>query len=478
MTQSLSRGTVLLMFAEAVALVSSYGLQVWIAYYLGAEAYGIFGVITSLYLINRAFLNTGIPRATSKFAAEAKDNVGAIFRTSLKVQLWFALAFGAAYVIFAKFIAGILHDPSLTPYIIYLGIMVIPFSLLALFSTGYLNGMHMFREQALIKSIYPFLQAVFSFILVLLGFRIFGVITGYFLAVVVGLLMCLKYIKFEKNPQGHFSAKKLLMFSIPISLSALCFTTLRHVNPLFVKAILGDNKIVALFTSAATLSSVPFSVFGALPVALLPGISRALSENNIEKARKYISKSIRYSLLVLMPLSALVAALAEQILGLLYPAYYQQAALTLGILIFASSFLAIFTTLNAIIVGSGKPILQLSTVSLMVGLLVILNIILIPIYGIVGSALASLISSALAVLIDSIHAYRHFGMFLDFFSVFRITLGSIGLFLLAHYWHYSGWLLIPYFVFVGLLYLGFMIMIGEITGKDWQFAKNAIFFWK
>ncbi len=478
MTQSLSRGTVFLMFAEAVALVSSYGLQVWIAYFLGAEAYGIFGVITSLYLINRAFLNTGIPRATSKFAAESKENIGAIFRTSLKVQLWFALAFAAVYVIFAKLIAGTLHDVSLTPYIIYLGIMVIPFSLLALFSTGYLNGLHMFREQALIKSIYPFLQTIFSFILVYLGFRIFGIITGYFLAVVVGLLMCFKYIKFEKNPSGKFSAKQLLMFSIPISLSALCFTTLRHVNPLFVKAILGDNKIVALFTSAATLSSVPFSVFGALPVALLPGISRALSENNIEKARKYISKSIRYSLLVLMPLSALVAALAKQILGLLYPAYYQQAALTLGILIFASSFLAIFTTLNAIIVGSGKPILQLSTVSLMVGLLVVLNIILIPIYGIVGSALASLISSALAVLIDSIHAYRHFGMFLNFFSVLRIALGSIGLFLLAHYWHYSGWLLIPYFIFVGALYLGFMIMIGEITFKDWQFARNAFFFWK
>ena len=212
-TQSLSRGTVFLMVAEAVALFSSYGLQVWIAYFLGAEAYGIFGVITSLYLINRAFLNTGIPRATSKFAAEDKENSGAIFRTSLKVQLWFALAFGAVYVIFAKYIAGILHDISLTPYIIYLGVMVIPFSLLALFSTGYLNGLQMFREQALIKSIYPFLQAVFSFILVILGFRIFGVITGYFLAVVVGLVMCLKYIKLDRNPQGHFSAKKLLLFS-------------------------------------------------------------------------------------------------------------------------------------------------------------------------------------------------------------------------------------------------------------------------
>ena len=75
MTQSVGKGTIYLMFSEFIALLASYGVQVWVAHYLGASAYGIFGVITALYLINRAFLNTGIPRATSKFVAEGKEKL-------------------------------------------------------------------------------------------------------------------------------------------------------------------------------------------------------------------------------------------------------------------------------------------------------------------------------------------------------------------------------------------------------------------
>ena len=311
MKQSVSKGTLYLMFSELIALLSSYGLQVGVAYFLGPESYGIFGLITSLYLINRAFLNTGIPRATSKFVAESKDKIEPIFAVSLKVQIWVAFAFMLFYVLFAKVIAYILKDASLTPYIIYLGIIVVPLALLSLYSTGFLNGRHMFREQGRVKLLYPFLQFAFTIILIFFGFKIYGILTGYFLATIVAFYFAWKYVG-KIGITGHdstFTVKQLLRFAIPISISALCFTLLRNVNTLFIKSMLIDNKVVGLFTAAATLSSLPFSVFGALPVTLLPTISRAMGEGNLEKARRYISTAMRYSLLILLPLSAMVAGL-------------------------------------------------------------------------------------------------------------------------------------------------------------------------
>ena len=436
-------------------------------------------MITSLYLINRAFLNTGVPQATSKFITEEKGDIPSLLTVSFYFQLWAGLFFALIYVLFAKVIAQVLHDVSLTSYIIVLGVMVVPFSLLSLYSTGFMNGLHLFKEQAKIKMIYPFLQTVFTFVFILFGLGIWGVIVGYFLAILVGFFIATKYISVERKVfdvlfyRSHFL--KLFKFALPISLASLCFTLLKNVNILFVKSIIVDNATVGLFTAAATLSSVPFSIFGAVPIALLPAVSKSLAENNILKVKGYISKSIRYSLLVLMPLSAIVAASSSQILTFFYSKQYQDASLTLSLLIFASTFLAIFTCLNAVLVASGKPVLQLITTFSTVAILVLLNILLLPHFGIVGAAIASLFSSLFAIMVDSVHIYRKFGHFIDYYSLIRIVLGSIGLFLITYYWHYSGWLIIPHTAFLFIFYFLFLFVIGEITVGDWLFV-NKIFF--
>jgi O-antigen/teichoic acid export membrane protein len=401
-------------------------------------------------------------------------------RNSFILQLGASVLFAVVYVMFARLIARFLQDTSLVPYIVLLGIMIIPFSFLSLFMTGYMNGAHKFKEQSHLKMLYPFLQTVFTFGFVLLGFRIYGIIAGYFLAILVGLYVSTKYVPLDSFLDkkwlsiDYISLRKIFLFALPISLASLCFTLLRNVNTLFVKSILVDNQIVGLFTAAATLSSVPFSVFGAVPIALLPAISSAISDHNLLKVRDYITKSLRYSLLILMPLSAMVAALSAEILRFLYPAYYESAALTLSILIFASTFLAIFTCLNAVLVASDKPVVQLITVALTVVLLTVLNFLLLPRYGIVGSAIASLVSSLFAISIDWVHIHKMYGPILNSFSLFRIFLGSVLVFLIAYYKPYSGWWLISYFIFLSLLYLLFLIFLGEITEKDWLFLKKIL----
>ena len=91
---SMGVGTFYLMAAELAFILSNYGIHVWLARYLGPEAYGIFGVLSSLFLINQAFLNAGIPKAVSKFIAESKGAIKQIFRTSFRLQLTLDTALG------------------------------------------------------------------------------------------------------------------------------------------------------------------------------------------------------------------------------------------------------------------------------------------------------------------------------------------------------------------------------------------------
>ena len=131
MKQSVSSGVVYLMVSEGAFIVSNYLLHIGIAKYLGVEAYGVFGVLMSLYLLNRSFLNTGFPRAVSKFIAEEQS--AALIRTSLIFQLTVAVLFALGYVLFAPLIAAWLQDDSLINYIRFLGIMIIPLALMGLY---------------------------------------------------------------------------------------------------------------------------------------------------------------------------------------------------------------------------------------------------------------------------------------------------------------------------------------------------------
>ena len=470
MGQSVSRGTAFLMGSQFVFTLVNYLLHIFLAKYLGPSLYGVFGVLMSMYLINRNFLNIGIPRAVSKFISESKENIASIFRTAFKLEMVVAIAFGLIFLFFAPLIAGILHDLSLVKYIRFLAVMVIPLSLISLYLHGCLNGLKEFKKQALVKTIYPVLRLIFTLLLVYQGFQIWGVLFGYFIALVIvliiAIIVCKPLIKKDKNISKLFPWKKLLYFAIPLTIASFGLTLIRNVNTLFIKSLLMDNTLVGIYTSAVTLSNVSFVIFAALPLTLLPSVSKSHAAGDIHLTRKYISHSLRYLLLLLLPIAAIIAATSKELIVLFYSANYIQAAPVLSILIFGSTFLSVFITLSSVIVGIGKPKVQMKLVLLLVVILSILNIIIIPKYGLIGSALAFSAAALLAAILSGSYVYHKFKILISMKSLLRILTASALVLVLAQYWHYSGFYLIITYIALYLLYLLVLLLLGEINQAD------------
>lgn len=473
MAQSVSSGTIWLMGSEAAFMLSNYLIHIGLARHLGPEAYGVFGVLMSLYLINRAFLNTGFPRAVSKFLSEFPGRAGSIFKTAFRLQLSIAIIFALIYVLFAPLIARILKDTSLTYYIIFIGIMVIPLALLALYTSGYLNGLRMFREQAYVKAGYPLLRVIFTVILVWLGWALWGALVGYLLAMMVGLIGSIYLLRKVPKDSGAFPWKKIFSFAVPITIGSLAFTLLRNVNTLFLKSILASNQIVGLYTAAFTLSTIPYIVFTGLPLTLTPSVSRAVASKDMEKVRRYIRQSVRYLLLLLFPLTALMAATSRNLLHLFYSSEYAAAAGVLSILVIASSFLALFSVFGSIVTGSGNPRMEMIWCLGLFIALVGLNLWLIPIYGMIGSAWASLITALGSMIIAGSYVYQKFRAIMEIASFLRILAASGLLFVLASLWQYSGLALAINYAVLGLLYILLMYLWGEIGSGETRLAEKA-----
>ncbi len=480
MKQSVSSGTIYFMGSEIAFMLSNYLIHIGLARYLGREAYGVFGILMSLYLINRSVLNTGLPRAVSKFLSESPEKIGSIFKSSFKIQVVIAVSFALFYILFAPLIANILHDQSLVNYIIFIGVMVTPMALFSLHTNGYLNGLRMFRQQAYVSTVYPIVRLGFTILLVWLGWALWGALVGYFMAIIFGLLWC-RYLlrrfntKADKTTEDQaYPAKKIISFAVPIVIASLAFTLLRNVNILFIKSILGDNNLVGLYTAAATLSTITYIAFTGLPLTLTPSVSGAIASQDWHHVRKYISKSIRYLLLLLLPITALMAATSKELLVFFYSAEYAPAAAVLSLLVIASAFLSIFSVFGSIVTGSGRPRMEMYWCVGLVLALALLNILLIPVYGMIGSAWASVITSVIAAVIAGGYVYWKFKAFTAVSSVLRISGVSVFIFILARHWPPSGIALALPYITLTLLYGILLYLFGELKKSDFLLVRNLL----
>ncbi len=524
MNHALARGTLWLLFSELAFILSNYLIHVVLARYLGPADYGLFGVIISLYLINRAFLNVGIPRAISKFIPETPSKKKDIFQSALALQVLLAISFASLYIFFSRPISSLLQDASLQDYLVFLGIAVVPLSFYSLNTSGFLNGLHLFMFQALVKTLFPLLRTLLTILLVFLGFGLWGALWGYQLALIFGLVLAWFFLR-RQHDIPHFLArelfltilfiiaflgyyyfhnllimgvmlglgllsfvylqtrttypekailyKRIISFSIPVTIASLALILLRNINILFIKALIVDNEQVGLYTAAYTISTIPYIIFSAVPLALTPSVSRAAAEYNHLLIQKYIAQSLRYLLLLLVPITVLIAASSKPFLTLFYSSAYSEAASVLSVLILGSAFLSVFATLAAVSTGSGKPKVEMILSIVFLGALGLLSWQWIPRFGMRGSAYAVLLTSFLAAVAIAAYIYHRYGGLLSWLSLLRIMgVGGI-IYFLTRLWPASGIMLLVQYALLGTLFYLLLYLWGEIRREDWILLRKV-----
>ena len=200
----------------------------------------------------------------------------------------------------------------------------------------------------------------------------------------------------------------------------------------------------------------------------------ASASGNITLVRKYISQSLRYVLLLLLPLTALLAATSQELLTFLYSETYASGASVLSLLLVSSVLLAVFSALVSVITGIGKPKLEMVFSVLFITILSVLNLVFIPSLGLIGAAIAFLITSFIALAVAGIYVYKLFNTLMSLRSFIVISLCSGITFIFAWLWHYSGILLLVNYAVLAGLYFLLLYLFGEIKEEDVVFVKKLI----
>lgn len=179
--------------------------------------------------------------------------------------------------------------------------------------------------------------------------------------------------------------KQIIMYGLPLSIISLAGFGFLQTDILFLAYYL-NSEYVAYYSVAIFI----FSRLTTIPRALGNGLAPVLARNTTESDNiNYYKESILLTMAFVFPIILYTLINGKELLALVFGAQYEKSYDVLTILclyFFIASLLAI---INPTMDFSGKASLRAKAVVIGASVNIILDIILIPLFGIIGAALAT-----------------------------------------------------------------------------------------
>jgi O-antigen/teichoic acid export membrane protein len=374
-------------------MVSGYFINIWLGRLLGPSDYGNYGIIIGLMTSVNIIQTTGLPQATSKFISQGKYKTGSVLKASVRLQIYSSIVFTILFFLMAPLFARLLNDVELTPYLQLASLVLPSYAMFSLY-VGYYNGLHEFRTQAILNIIYSIAKAVLVIALVY-SFHLFGAIVGFIISPLVALIFFLR--KPPKEENTHYLHWPLIRFSLPIIGFSILSTLLISLDLFFVKSF-ENSASAGLYNAAQNIGRIPYFALNAFALVLLPTISQSLNNNEKGITIEKIRTAIRYLLMILLPLSALIAVTSEGLLKLIYGVHYLLAANALTILVLGLAFASLSMTLASILNAFDSPSSSMFSAGIGIIFAILADLILIPKFGLSGAAFGTTLGALFSVL--------------------------------------------------------------------------------
>jgi PST family polysaccharide transporter len=194
-------------------------------------------------------------------------------------------------------------------------------------------------------------------------------------------------------------ARRLLSQSWPLFLSGISVMVYMRIDQVMLEKMCGQSA-VGLYSAAVRISELFYFVPTALASSILPSIvrSRALSkEIYLGRIQKYFNLSALMAVAVAVPISLG----SNLIIGTLYGAQFHGVATILTVHVWASLFVFMGVARGQYLLAEGKVVfLMIATASGAVTT-ILLNLLLIPRFGVFGSAYATVAAYCVSDLLSS-----------------------------------------------------------------------------
>ena len=457
-------GTAYILGAQLIFFISAYSIHIILGRYLGPAEYGLFGVVLYASTIVHTFVASGFPMAVSRYISAEPEKAEAVFRKGLQLQLYVAIPVSLAFFITAPWIAHLLGDEKLAP--LFRIVAPIPtFYGIFILIIHYYNGKRHYGVQSLWLMLSYILRAGCTICLAVFGYRVYGAVTG--LVIAIGISSFSIFVTRQAQVKGKpFPTATMLRFSVPLFFASVGSAFLANIDLMFVKKLVSGAASSGYYTSAKAIANIiPFASM-ALSASLYPVVSSAYSSGDLTGLKDYIRKGNRFLLQLVLPVFIMVSLNNKEILRLIYGTEYLSAASALRWLMLAFCLQAILITHKTIIIGCGFPWISSVITLILLPICITLQIVFIPLYGLVGAAIASALTFSIGMICSTIIVFIKFKAGFYKISTIHIFFAALLFLITDIILTKFGVMLLPKIIITGFIYLLVLCLTGELLSSQ------------
>lgn len=378
--------------------VIAFALNVVLTRGLGKVLYGLYTQGLTVLRICREVASMGIQNGLVRFGSPQysggqSSKLKGTFLAGGSIGLLGGALVGGVLFVQAPWLANqVFNDSALVP-VFEVFAFGLPFYVFTYLGSRMARALGVMRVDALLGSILqPSLFLLFAGGL-LLGAVDFRFILYAFLASTIlaaagalyAIYRLIPTIMVEETPS--FQVRRLLRFSLPMLGVTLANTGLAYTDRIMI-GILASSGAVGVYNAAATMAAQMQFALSSINASFSPVISNLYEQGRIEALDELYADTVRWVLIATIPIGVILVAFSFPIMSIFGSEYVEGSAL-----------LQVLTGAYLIITGVGSVgyMLQMSdhqdtvfaiNASMAVGN-VVLNLVLIRLYGAMGAALAT-----------------------------------------------------------------------------------------
>jgi O-antigen/teichoic acid export membrane protein len=376
---------------------------------LNPDEYGLLFLTISILGIFRIFSTLGIPKSCAKYISQYKEVepklVRYVIRTSYLLIILSMSVMILLLLLSHRYISSLVGEPQLSTFLLVGVGFIISTTFLSIVQAP-LWGFEAIQDRAILQALTDASRLCFAFGFVLLGWGGLGAFAGYIIAPAIAACLGFPYFYFRyyqnceennNNSNNKELAKKIIRYAIPLT-ATNASKILDNRNDILLIAFFVDSTAVGFYTIGKQITRFLHSPLSALATTLSPTFQAQKAKGNPEIATKIYKESISHGLIFYFTAGAGLIIIAEPAINIILGTEYSDAIPVLRVLTIWGLLQSVMTISNQALDFLGRAKTRAIAFGASSGINFILNIVFIPMYGIVGAAVATVISYSLYTL--------------------------------------------------------------------------------
>ena len=459
-----------LLISQIIASACGFIWTILMARYLGVDKYGIIGFATSFTGILAITMDLGISTHIVRTISTNHSSAPKYLGNAIPLKSIFII--GTLFLTLISLILMKSNEIIITITLLFTIEMIIK-SYINLFN-GSFQAFEKAKYQGIGNTILNLLTFIFILITIYTDLGLIGISISYIIANLIALTyeyyVLNKHIvkpKFELDKQF---CKKITLLSIPFAITGLLYTIYYSIDVVMLTNMLG-NYPTGIYNATYKLIAV-LNLFYSVYIAVIFPVMSKFYKNDKKLLVISFEKSVKYLMLLMIPLAVGTVFYSLDIIQLIYGNQYDASSSVLSILIWTVCLLFISGAANTLLNASHKETTVTKIYAIAAIFNIALNFIMIPYFSYNGAAVTTVLSDVLIVALQVYVIYRigHRVNKKLYSDLIKIIIGSAVLGIALYFLNLNMWIAIP----VGIIIYLVVVYLLRVFDKDDKYVIKEI----